>query len=552
MGQRHRTQLLHISDLHFGLEEHKEVGSSFLDHLRTREESLDVIVASGDFCFAGETGSLRRAADFLADVAKAASVPLDRVFVVPGNHDFNRLTFWLSPHGARRNFDRHLGRFTRLDQWIYLDDLNLSLYFFDSNAFSWRDRLAAWFVGGVSRAIAGGKVGRAALERLRTQHRELTLQQDPSERYRSRRCLGSFKVAVCHHHPLPLPVIGEDQLGVLLDAGDVLNALADADFDLVLHGHQHYPVHAEINYWPLWEGAHRTRSSLLVSGAGTLCKKERGATRANHFAIIGFEASNPRKIPVAVSSISNLYGTWMPIVDVRQTELERDWREALVFSDDTLDVIANAVGHKRKRNIIDTKVLASGSVTECSQTICESRVSQLRQVHYRFETESDQSMAFSFAAMDNRFGIRAAADADEHGFFYVYFDVPLSPGQTAEYRLTVTSPPGSLKWNRSELAEVRKKGKLRVPKSLEGHEFSGHLVSIPTDELVLSVEFESGLKVIPEVTAWIDETGVEHRTETQRIRKLKTPAGKAATRWIVSIPSPIFGARYIWTWPLPQ
>jgi Icc protein len=54
-----------------------------------------------------------------------------------------------------------------------------------------------------------------------------------------------LRVFVCHHHLMPIPGTGRERNQVL-DAGDVLSLLRQAEVDLVLSGHRHVPF-----VWPV-------------------------------------------------------------------------------------------------------------------------------------------------------------------------------------------------------------------------------------------------------------------------------------------------------------
>lgn len=64
-----------------------------------------------------------------------------------------------------------------------------------------------------------------------------------------------FKVAVLHHHLLPVPKTGKER-NVLIDAGDMLELFVRRGVDLVLCGHKH------ISWW--W-----SLNDLIVLNAGT-------------------------------------------------------------------------------------------------------------------------------------------------------------------------------------------------------------------------------------------------------------------------------------------
>jgi len=64
-----------------------------------------------------------------------------------------------------------------------------------------------------------------------------------------------FKVVALHHHLVGIPSTGRER-NIVLDAGDVLEILAEHDVDLVLCGHKHVPY-----VWPV--------SGMLIVTSGT-------------------------------------------------------------------------------------------------------------------------------------------------------------------------------------------------------------------------------------------------------------------------------------------
>jgi Icc protein len=65
-----------------------------------------------------------------------------------------------------------------------------------------------------------------------------------------------LRVFVCHHHLLPIPGTGRERNQVL-DAGDVLALLRQAEVDVVLSGHRHVPY-----VWPV--------AGMLLVHSGTV------------------------------------------------------------------------------------------------------------------------------------------------------------------------------------------------------------------------------------------------------------------------------------------
>ena len=90
---------LHVSDFHFkaGSDQFSQEVSTtaLLDDISARlsgEQPLRFVVATGDIAFSGKPSEYKVAAQFLKTLASTTGVGMDRIFVVPGNHDVDRST----------------------------------------------------------------------------------------------------------------------------------------------------------------------------------------------------------------------------------------------------------------------------------------------------------------------------------------------------------------------------------------------------------------------------------------------------------------------------
>jgi hypothetical protein len=141
----------------------------------------------------------------------------------------------------------------------------------------------------------------------------------------------------------------------------------------------------------------------------------------------------------------------------------------------------------------------------------------------------------------------AGEATDEHGYLYINCENCLSKGDIAEFRLEIDSPAGSFKWSARELPANRETTRVsELPRnSIKDREFVGHIVAIPTDDLRLILQFERGLPATPEIHVLVGDDGDEHRTATRTVRERIV---RTESRWSVTVPYPIFGASYIWSW----
>ncbi len=88
---------LHLSDVHLGSEDGyghdvvlRALVAAFRDGGLLASRRPDVIFCTGDVAHSGRPAQYASASKLFEDLARAAGVPMERVFVVPGNHDVDR------------------------------------------------------------------------------------------------------------------------------------------------------------------------------------------------------------------------------------------------------------------------------------------------------------------------------------------------------------------------------------------------------------------------------------------------------------------------------
>ena len=99
---------LHLSDFHFRVD-----GDNFSQDVSAKailadiysrlagEYPLQFVVVTGDIAFSGKYGEYQYAGQFFSSLADELGLPLNRVFLVPGNHDVNRGLYQLTYEGAQ-------------------------------------------------------------------------------------------------------------------------------------------------------------------------------------------------------------------------------------------------------------------------------------------------------------------------------------------------------------------------------------------------------------------------------------------------------------------
>ncbi|NJK31887.1 MAG: hypothetical protein HC927_05445 [Deltaproteobacteria bacterium] len=90
-------RVLHLSDFHFRVETSwnatpllEDLVNCIGDPARMSLLPPDLVVVTGDIAFSGRKAEYALAADFLSQLCARISLPINRVFMVPGNHDVDR------------------------------------------------------------------------------------------------------------------------------------------------------------------------------------------------------------------------------------------------------------------------------------------------------------------------------------------------------------------------------------------------------------------------------------------------------------------------------
>lgn len=112
-------RILHMSDLHIGMkagngvtEETAASRNHYLAdmpaglHTLTKKHPLDYIFVTGDIAYTGAKEEYEEAGDWLCKISRACHVPVERIYLCPGNHDRNRNTGDFGPY---ESFCRKMG-----------------------------------------------------------------------------------------------------------------------------------------------------------------------------------------------------------------------------------------------------------------------------------------------------------------------------------------------------------------------------------------------------------------------------------------------------------
>jgi 3',5'-cyclic AMP phosphodiesterase CpdA len=230
------ARLLHVSDLHAGTHEEREVEQA----LRRLVERLEpqLVVASGDLAHRGRPEELERAAQLLRSLGPP-------VLAVPGNHDL--------PYTPAR-FARPWTEFERIWETTEPTASTPSLHVVGLNsARPFRHQ--------------GGALSRAQLERAATR---LAAAEE-----------GALRVAVLHHHLIGAPWRAARKRPVS-HRNRVLHALVDAGADLILAGHIHQAAVSERHDFEVVGDQARAAVVAIAPGLGQPRPQRLGEARGLH------------------------------------------------------------------------------------------------------------------------------------------------------------------------------------------------------------------------------------------------------------------------------
>ncbi|MGH9937528.1 MAG: metallophosphoesterase, partial [Blastocatellia bacterium] len=279
------ARILHLSDLHFGVNDDPDVRlQPLLSDLKDRREglgieSLDYLVISGDLTNRGAYEEFEQVHDFLSDLVKAMKLTAERTIIVPGNHDLSwdeEVYEWmqerkvaldkLPPDSCVRqgkgylvrddarypkrfaNFARFHHQFKQLEYSLKPEAQSLSLLF-EETGIQFLALNSAWMIdefhagrSGVNeKALAKGLI---EADRKIEEAKSAKLMKDDAS---------VLRIAIWHH-----PATGNEKIA----DDDFLERLRKADFKLCLHGHVHEDRADLVGY------LHPTRK-LYMAGAGS-------------------------------------------------------------------------------------------------------------------------------------------------------------------------------------------------------------------------------------------------------------------------------------------
>ncbi len=364
-------RIAHLSDIHFGSQFDPELWR-YVSAMLTERHRPDAVVVTGDIVdspWLFELGLARRELQALANRLNC------KIYYVPGNHDvavMGNLVFWPWSRYVRVVFrQKHAGVFDQLPTFTEYHSRSksrwLSYWRWCAQFFAMRligllnagpqqetpldviqilpiqvrkssdaqgprgvkeggdAVLFAAFNSNCRLVLATGKVDENDIHKL-----DMALMSLRNTRVTI--CLAP-RIALVHHHPLPIPhsttkesLTSIEAFLVLRNAGTLLHELGKHHFDLVLHGHKHYSAFSRLSY----SVPSRPAGELAVIAAGSPTVRHDEAGR-NAFNLVDIHPSGLMNHQVvsygrgqtALSTMASEIREILPIESVKHRSYEK-------------------------------------------------------------------------------------------------------------------------------------------------------------------------------------------------------------------------------------
>ncbi len=274
--------VVHLSDLHVGIHHQFQYRDRNGNYFNTDRSSLtdllardlkelqllgriDALVVSGDFAENGKDPEFRTARIILEDLLKKLELPLDRLLILPGNHDVDwgdppqsQDLVWNGP-GSRIPFDDFAEHF----QHAFGGGAVLRLIPSRSN----RRRLC--IVALDSNKVEGKKasgIGYVSHEALDLATKLLGSAQEEN--------VEDLIWVSVHHHIFPATSIRLEEaqrakVTVMANAAEILAHATSWGAEVILHGHEHQPSVTIARRWPT-DAAGKHFVPVISIGAGSV------------------------------------------------------------------------------------------------------------------------------------------------------------------------------------------------------------------------------------------------------------------------------------------
>ncbi|MGR5963615.1 metallophosphoesterase family protein [Bacillus cereus] len=208
--------ILHISDLHFPIENLVTTETQFINSISGLIESIPdqsfYLLISGDITFKGEKAGYDEATRIFKEIIQRCKhkIKKENILLCPGNHDISKTCGGKSAFDLFDKFSYSIRQdqvftFSKKNQELY--ETNDALFLVTNSSFNMDHRYGYIDIEGI-KSILNGE----------------SLKND------------KVKIAIVHHHLINQ---FQDDISVLRNAYPFLSLLDHHKFDIILHGHQH-------------------------------------------------------------------------------------------------------------------------------------------------------------------------------------------------------------------------------------------------------------------------------------------------------------------------
>jgi 3',5'-cyclic AMP phosphodiesterase CpdA len=263
--------IVQISDLHFGNHD-----VHLAEALKRRLHALkpDLIVVTGDLADEPKKRLFEQALEYLRQIeeccaeAPAIDKQRPRLICIPGNHDFLRRGFLPRAfHKVRVLTANYSSFFTTFHNNYFFQPENVWIFGFDSAK--------------CQTAGGAGEIDKKELDRFHGEYDSLRKKHGPAFEE-------AFKIALVHHHPLPVDwgTNWKQRWLTMTNSGTFLAGVLHKKIDLILHGHEHLQAYARLR--SSLGGKDESEATVISLGA-TLARENHGR---NWFNVISIEADS--------------------------------------------------------------------------------------------------------------------------------------------------------------------------------------------------------------------------------------------------------------------
>jgi len=221
-------KIIQLSDIHVGSQFREEVFEKVIDEVNVLKP--DVVVITGDLTNEGLVGEYEKCKDLVS------KLDVEKIIAISGNHDYRNTGYLV---------------FKKYFPFQTINELS--------------DDVVLVTLGTSRPDRNEGEVG----------YRQTLWLERTMKKYE-----GKITILAMHHHIIGIPDTGSERV-TILDAGDVLRTILDANVDLVLCGHKHRP-------W-IWRF-----NNLSIVNAGTASSERMRGLFENTYNIVNVEKDKLR------------------------------------------------------------------------------------------------------------------------------------------------------------------------------------------------------------------------------------------------------------------